>query len=79
MVKVHKSKRHVHSVSEWRRVLQEKHKMILSVNNFLHSAEHDEELKVNFSYRPPEGITRPAGKKEVEKSAERPNESSGEV
>lgn len=38
-----------------------------------------EELKVDFSYRPPDGITRPVGKKEVEKSAEKPNESSGEV
>ena len=31
-----------------------------------------------FSCRPPEGITRPAGSKEAERSAEKPNES-GEV
>ena len=32
-----------------------------------------------FSFRPPEGITRPTGTKEVEKSAEKLTESSGEV
>lgn len=36
------------------------------------------ELRVYFSCRPPEGITRPAGSKEAERSAEKPNES-GEV
>lgn len=35
--------------------------------------------KVYFSYRPPEGGTRPADPKDVEKSAEKPTESSGEV
>lgn len=35
--------------------------------------------KVYFSCRPPEGITRPGGSKEVEKSAEKPTESCGEV
>lgn len=35
--------------------------------------------KVCFSCRPPEGTTRPGGTKEVEKSAEKPTESCGEV
>lgn len=36
------------------------------------------QLRVYFSCRPPEGITEPVGTKEVEKSAVKPNESSGE-